>query len=202
MTNVGSLEVHLEPLEERGRQVIRAGTEILGGVLLTRTGIVVDTEENPEPYEDILRTLDDTWKFEEENYLDWERSNPVILKAINREVDKRIKFAGTQDYGRILRREAESRDLQHLTQSDKIGLSTFITSGSGICHQSALLSATLIRLLQQRGDIGGEVSLESGRPNQDHPDRHTFVKFSDAGENFTIDMVSGIHSDSRRLTFL
>ena len=46
------------------RHIINSSTNVLGGVLLTRTGIVVDFDENPAPYEYTYRTVDDDYAIE------------------------------------------------------------------------------------------------------------------------------------------
>src|SRR5665213_238266 len=49
----------LRPLVDRERPLIRNGTFELGGVLATRVGIVVDIDENPEVYQEVIDQVDE-----------------------------------------------------------------------------------------------------------------------------------------------
>lgn len=191
------MSLELNPLESRERHVIEPGSEILGGILLTRAGIVVDTEENPQVYEAVLAGVDERLARRSDI------GTPIILKAIKAEASQRVMHH-VRGYAKILNSEAEKRGRSRLGPEDEIGLSTFMSYGIGICQQHALLSGATVRMLQQRGDLGdGAVSLESGRPGPLHPDRHVMVDFSEAesGETFTIE-ATGVSSDMRTLAFI
>jgi hypothetical protein len=174
----------LLPVESHGRHVIREGTEILGGVLLTRAGIVVDVEENPEPYQAILADIDRSLARSEAV------SIHTILRTVKSTAKEQIPHQGDR-YFETLRDEAALHDVQRLTPDHHIALSRFLGRG-GICHQQSLLDATMLQLLQQRGDIEGTVNLESCLPSKVHPDRHTRVAYTAGGHDYILDHV-GVH---------
>lgn len=163
---------------EPARHVIEEGTEILGGVLLTRAGIVVDNTENPGAYQAVLEAVD------RELPVDGPDHAIDVLSAVGRVVGRVMPY-DTDEYRRLLKKEASARGEDYLGPEDRIGLSGFINVG-GICHQQALLEATMVRLLQLRGDLGGSVSVVSGLPGPDHPDRHTKAVFTEDGLRFTL----------------
>jgi len=177
----------LVPLETRERHVIRSGTGIVGGVLLARAGIVVDFDENPDPYLEVLANV--------RQRLEWEDvwSTHTILKAVRGATDRSIPY-DPRGYQRTLRQEAERIGVDNLTPENQIGLSQFMESG-GICHQWALVGATTIELLQRGGELSGSVSLESGQPNEAHPDRHVMVDFTEAGQEqtYTLSINGGLY---------
>jgi hypothetical protein len=188
------MSVEFNPLEERERHIIEPGAEILGGILLTRAAIVVDVEENPEPYNAVLGVIDD--RVAGLKGLGSEVTAHDFLKVVDRTVVRFVPFyqAG---YGKILKNEAELRGAERITQEHEIGLSRFI-SLAGICHQHSLLSGTMLRLLQERGDIGGTISIEPAKSLRfpeaplDHPDRHTKVIFSEGEQSYSLDINTGV----------
>jgi hypothetical protein len=187
----------LNPLEVGDRPTIEEGSEIIGGVLLTRVGVVVDLEENPKPYLKAMEMVDG-WL--EPPELEWEEPNTVkeILLAVDRAA-KRYAPTRIRYYEEFLAEQAKLRGVDRLTNQDQIGLSSFILDREvygpvgGICHQRTLLTASLICMLQNRGILGGSVSVQSGRPNPQHPDRHTSVSFIDGEEEFVLDAASGLY---------
>ncbi len=154
----------LNPLEVRERPIITPGSEILGGVLLTRTGIVVDYDENPAPYEHVYGVVDGQLSSEQMT------EPPVVAEAVHATVKTLLPYSEDQ-YKAILKKQVELRGGSHLDRDDQVGLSTFIFNG-GICHQQALLSGAMFTLLKQRRALAAEISIESAIPNEAHPDRH------------------------------
>jgi len=189
------MNVKLSPLQSRERHVIEEGTEVLGGVLQTRVGVVVDFDENPDIYYGVLSDIDDRLAKRSDV------STSVILKTVEAVVGKKINHY-PRGYQHILSNEAESQSIRRLEPTHEMGLSKFVHLEVGICHQHTLLSATMLRLLQERGDIGGTVSVESPRGNKWYADRHTNVAFSEGGENFTVNVAGGVTSDVRTLAFI
>ncbi len=188
------MSAEFNPLKERERHVIKSGTEILGGAFLSRAAIVVDVEENPGMYNTVLDAINGN--VATLSRLGDEVPSHTILRATDKMVGRFVRLHD-EGYQRILKHEAELRGLTRVTQDDEIGLSRFI-SMAGICQQHSLLAATMLRLLQERGDLGGTVSLETGKsilyPNAplDHPDRHTRVIFSEEGQDYSLDINTGV----------
>lgn len=146
---------------------------------MTRAAIVVDTDENPALYQSMLDEVDE--KIERQK----DRSPSVILDAVKEVADNRIPY-DPRTYKQILKLNAEDLGVRRLTPYHQIGLSEFIYAGAGICHQYSLLAGAVLRLLQERGDMGGRVSLDSGLPSPSHPDRHTMVSFEEDGQSFVL----------------
>lgn len=179
------MALFVNPCESRERPIIKSGTEILGGVLLTRTGIAVDTDENPTVYRSVLDEVDEKMERAED------QSAHTLLQAVDCVVKRRISY-DLRTYRKILKTNAEDLGVQHLTPYHQIGLSEFIYAGVGICHQYSLLAGVVLRQLQERGDLGGRVSLESGCPNPDHPDRHTMVTFTEDDQSFALQINASV----------
>jgi hypothetical protein len=161
------------------RHIIKSNTDVLGGVLLTRTGIVVDLEENPEPYEYTYRTVD------EEYVVEADTPAEDVAEAVVRSVRAAIPF-DTYEYKKVIRNEAAARGVTRLTPDDRIGLSEFFFKG-GLCHQQALLTATTLTLLQQRRGIEGKISVDSTMPNEHDPDRHVLVRYTTEDADLLLD---------------
>lgn len=174
-------------LESRPRHIITADTEdILGGVLLTRTGVVVDTAENSEAYEEALDSVD---RYTNKND---ELGELGILRAVYVSARERVPFINNLQYGELLKKMAIARsaDDDLLTQEHRVGLSEFIGSG-GICQENALFQATLLTLLRERGDLSGAIKLESIRPDGAHPDRHIRTSYATPEDVYVLDIEFG-----------
>lgn len=192
----------LNPLEVRDRPIIVEGSPILGGVLLSRVGIVVDVDENPQPYRAAMEATQ--LRIDQIAELGNPLTNSAILYAVDRAARKYAPYSPVS-YINALQIEAQLRGKNRLDVVDRVGLSTFIAEGGreyfdlpigGTCQHYSLLSGALIELLQQAGVLGGSVTIQSTRPNAYHPDRHTRTVFVDASERFFLDIVSGVHQDS------
>ncbi len=183
----------LKPLEDRNRHIIESGTEVLGGKLLTRAAFVVDAEENPEIYGRILELID-------ERMAGLERMGAQVgsydrLKATFAAVSRVLPWNEPQ-YAATLKAEALSRGVERVTTDHEIGLSRFI-GVAGMCHQHSLLSATMLRLMQERGDLGGNVSVETAASrgsgvSADHPRRHTRAILIEEGVRYSLDTDTGL----------
>lgn len=154
----------LNPLEARERPIITAGSEIMGGVLLTRTGIVVDYDENPTPYEQVYGVVNGQLTDEQA------AQPPAVAEAVHSTVKMLLPYSEDR-YKDILGKQAEAKGVVSLRPDDRIGLSVFIFEG-GICHQQALLAGAMFTLFKQRRSLDAEISVESTIPNKAHPDRH------------------------------
>ena len=101
----------LNPLEVRERPIITPGSEILGGVLLTRTGIVVDYDENPAPYEHVYGVVDGQLSSEQMT------EPPVVAEAVHATVKTLLPYSEDQ-YKAILKKQVELRGGSHLDRDD------------------------------------------------------------------------------------
>ena len=193
----------MNPLKDVPRHVIEPGAEVLNGVFLARAGIVVDIDENPEPYETVLADIDarlsrpDDWVDREITLLD-------TLWAVHESANKFAPF-NKLGYAEVLKDEAARHGVDRVSPEHHIGLSTFIAEQTGyftrpiggICHEHSLLSAAMIRLLQLRGDVGeGDVDV---RRRTNHPDEHTIVELTLESEWYQIDWPTGVIAPRRRL---
>ncbi len=179
-----------EALQLEGRYTIAPDTEILGGVYYRRAAIVVDFAENPAKYEEAYGWL--------ERILDREEDPNSLLPlghAVSQVTKGMIAFQRLVS-GMILKAHAESLGLERLTESHALGLSVFMESGAGSCHHQALLAGSLLRLLQDRRDIGGHVSLEGPEQEDGFGVRHPWIRYTRDDGKLVIDV-----SENRVLAF-
>lgn len=182
-----------EFLQLSGRHAIGPDTEVMGGVYYADDGTanVVDFEEAPQGYEATYEVLDGLLT---EEVLE---SPLAIGHAVDKAVRGAIKFNPLITV-MILRSEAERRGVARLDHSHAIGLSTFMEVGkvgAGICHHQALLACTMVSLLQERRDIGGEVSFEAPEPLEPVV-RHAWMRFTRDDEKVITDI-----SENRVIAF-
>jgi hypothetical protein len=136
-----------------GHPIIDADTEILGGVFIARNSIYVDFEENPGPYEKVYDEAEELLSGRPE-------LTPLeMVRVVSDVVGEAMPYC-EDARGLVLKREAKARGMERLSMTDQVNLSEFIREGGGLCTQKALLFGTIVRLLQDRLDIGGEVSIE------------------------------------------
>lgn len=194
----------LNPIERRDRTVIAEGSEILGGVFLSRVGIVIDVDENPEPYQKAMDMIDA--RLAKSVKLGDELTNLEILTAVERTAHKLAPY-NPRGYTKLLKNQAQQLGIDQLTEQDQIGLSTFITEREGVfawpiggtCQHYTLLNGALISLLQQRETLGGTVAVQSTRPDAHHPDRHTRIVFVDEPNKYIIDIATQVSEAPRLL---
>jgi len=150
-----------------GRHIIGPDTEVLGGVFFGSGAIVVDYEENPWPYEEGYALVED--------FLG-QRGVPSpmdIGMAAGDAVDQLMPFS-EKNVCQVLSAQATARNLKRIEREDEVNLSLFM--GGGICHHQTLFGGSLIRLLQDRRDVGGTVSVEMSPLVFVHePERHTMA---------------------------
>jgi hypothetical protein len=172
-----------------GRHVIGPDTEILGGVLFGSGAIVVDHEDNPAPYEEGYAMVDNLLA---------RSADPSLLEvafAVNNVVRKMVPFSdpnkeGTPDIRDILRSEAEARGLARISREDEVPLSLFV-GDAGVCHHQTLFGGVLLRLLQQRRDLKGRVSVDLAPPDlATEPERHVWLRYIRGKERVIIDSSS------------
>jgi hypothetical protein len=135
----------------------------------------VDTDENPEHYRAVMEEID-----ERLGHIDDAQTFDVL--RVTEAVAAHVLPYDDDDYRELLKTEARAKGVDRLGAEDYIGLSKFMFIG-GICHQQALLEGAMLRLLQQRGDIGGAVSLAFYYGN---PEVHTKVIFTEEGRDFIL----------------
>jgi hypothetical protein len=160
------------------RHMIAADTEILGGVLITQHGaIVVDTAENPEPFEAVYARIDDALGAQDEL--------PLLptARVVNRVVMSSVTYSPKQT-ALMLKQQAAERGLDRVTRNDEIGLSEFVKQRIGVCYEQTLVAGVMVRFLQQRRNLGGRVSID---PPDLSPDEHMWVRLSDASNRVIID---------------
>jgi hypothetical protein len=187
----------LNPLQERDRHIIVDGSSTIGGIFVCRASIVVDVDENPGVYQEVVDAVDESLLKR-----DWaEIVYPVdILESVYSIVDKRFLPYDTKAYAQVLREEAEARNKERLDKEDQIGLSRFFNVG-GICQQQALMFSAVLELLQIRGDLTVEkVGIESADIfGEEFVDRHIGAQVIGLdGEEFLLDTLHGVLSTNYR----
>ncbi len=162
------------------RQIIREGTEVLGGVFHGRNVIAVDFDENPDPYESAYRNFEGI--LPDASLVE----SLVLARHVVHAARQVMPFSPT-NVRKTLRAEADARGLRRIREQDEVGLSRFV--GGGTCQHQALFAGALLSLLQERRDIGGDVSVEwepSGLSAED-PTRHIWVRYTKEDQRIILD---------------
>ncbi|MEX2014598.1 MAG: hypothetical protein WD885_01545 [Candidatus Saccharimonadales bacterium] len=60
-------------------------------------------------------------------------------------------------------------------------------AGGGICQHQTLLAGALLRIVQKRHDIGGEVGVDWVQDTTDDPERHIWLRYVRGDEKVIID---------------
>lgn len=175
----------------RERFVIQNGTPVLGGVFLSRLGIVVDTDTNPTFYNAMVNQVKGDLEIKEP-----EENTPYDIAYSVHRLARVLTPLQIPSYPRVLSTMASVTGKKHLEPSDEFPLSAFI-GGPCICHQRTLLEASLLELLKDEGVLGAEVDITTRwtQPSEDHPDRHiqTLVNTGDTDINkIVLDAAFGI----------
>jgi hypothetical protein len=161
----------------QGRPTIARDTEVLGGVLRAGHAVAVDYDEVPEPYEFVYEYID--------RQLPDDRQISPFFTALNvvYGVQEAVAFSKPVA-GRVLRSQADQRNMDRIGRDDVVGLSEFIKAGGGICYHLALIDAVMLRLLQNRRGLPGTVSIDR---QTDQPESHTWVRYVADGEKVALD---------------
>ncbi len=140
-----------------GRALIGPDTEILDRVFWGQCGIVVNVTGDPKPFEVIYDAVADRLPRRGE-------LSPLLTAAVVRDViQERVVFS-PKIAADVLAAEAKARNLRYMNSRQTRGLSGSARAGGGICHDQILLAGVTYRYLQQRRDLGGQVSVEVDSP--------------------------------------
>lgn len=138
------------PEQLNGRPVIGFGNEILGGVMLSHTALVVDVVEHPETFEElydkVLGRLDDD-------------SPLAIGQTITQVIQEEVPTAPDVVIG-VLKDAAREVGKRRVGIMDEIGLSEYLERHGGTCHHQSLTAAVMLRLLQKRRGVDGTVDID------------------------------------------
>lgn len=161
-----------------GRHVIESGTPVINGVLLTKTSLVFDFEEQPDVYEKIYERI-------VASLPDGSVESPFdTVKAVGAVVTEAVEY--DEDIKRkVLRDIATERGLQRrLGVSDETFLSESVKAGGGVCHDQSLVAAGMLQLLGERRGLIGETSLE-------RRGIHSSVRYTTPGQRIIMDLSEG-----------
>jgi hypothetical protein len=161
--------------------VIGPATKVLDGVLLANAAILVDFEENPDPYESAYERID--------GILTDDKLATALhtAGAVTGIVNEYMPWSG-KAVRQILRSEADARNIMgYIDQRHMVELSKFITQG-GICHQKTLFSLAMLELLQDRRGIGGKASMWSEDVHDDGTYGHVEGRYVRDEEIVKIDL--------------
>jgi hypothetical protein len=152
---------------------------VLGGVFFGRNAIVVDVEENPEPYELAYMSFEDALSDTSQV------PSLEVAQNVGHVVREMMPFS-ISNVRKVLRAEADARGLDRIRPKDEIGLSRFM--GGGICQHQTLFTGALLCLAQERCGIEGSVSVE-WEPSLSTPDpeRHVWVRYTRGDEKIIVD---------------
>lgn len=183
-------------LLDRPRQAIVPNSEILGGVFTSRVGIVVDTEENPEPYNIVIGKVKDEIDLHLTHYTE-ELTLLHILNYIKNTVAKTALYHPSQYHSLVEERYGVSQgEASPGEPRVLVGLSDFLAEGANNCQHYGLLAGATIRLLQEdveyphRIDPSFAVSIENGKPWTEHTDRHVYTVLNNGDSEFMIEPTS------------
>ena len=139
----------------QGRQVIKPGSRIEGGVLLNNHGeaTVVDPEKHPDQYNRILE------KAVEKATVDDNISRGHILNAVFDTVRQEMPYSQT-GVNHILDSIATKQGKTDFTDGTKVDLASFIEHGVGVSHHQALATGFMLEKFKDAGYIRGEISIE------------------------------------------
>jgi hypothetical protein len=167
-----------DTLSAAGRHIIEPGTPIMGGVFLADVALVVDFNENPDPYEKLFDQAS-------ASITDRQLSSGLhIARTVNEAVQDAVPYS-TEAKGKVLQAEAHSRGLFTLDARHAVGLSSFIDEG-GTCQEQILVIGTIFELLQMRRGIGGIASVVHSKAAKGKPDRHVDLEYIRGKERVVI----------------